>query len=515
MAAATVLLVLAPAGAVPGATQVAPMRVAASWGGQPAVVPQAVSCPAVGRCTAILGYGAPASAPARSAVESEQGAPGRWSAPTDLPVPAGTAPSLRVRGYEAVACPTTAACTAVGTTTKGADVVPMVATGAAATWTLVTGVPLPPGTTNATMDAVWCAAPSTCVVAGSASPTPLGASHAFVDTEVGGTWRPSAVIPDPRGPTGARSVLVVPAGLACTAVASCAVVGRFSIANGAQYGFAAVLRSGAWAVRTFAPGRTVLDALNAVACPTATTCVAVGVVHPSTGGGDAPYAVTYQSGRWGDGTILRWQYAAPSTDGAALAAVACTSSTRCLAVGALERPVGTHVPPPFALLASAYTDTAGRWSAPGLVTAPPWLGSASTGADLQGVACPGTTGCVAVGATAPRSAATTGARFPFSAAVAPSSPGTAPSAPTALRASSTGKVMDVSWGAPAQLGGSPIATFTVVARSPGEPAVSCAAPGLGCRLAEVAAGHRYTVDVTARNTAGRAGPTARLVTTAR
>ncbi len=180
-----------------------------------------------------------------------------------------------------------------------------------------------------------------------------------------------AAIPAPASPVpGEWTTDAQLLGIACPAATTCVAVGQSASDQGA------VLRSvdgGATWTTTAAPQAA--GQLTSVACPTTSACVAVGAsttFHP------AVYA--------SDDGGLQWSAATVPPVLAPLTAVACASSAVCVAVGGAVGPQGS-VP------AVLHSSDGGRTWTSGVL--PPGID------ELTAAACPSATDCVAVGRSGP------------------------------------------------------------------------------------------------------------------
>jgi hypothetical protein len=454
----------------------------------------ALACRAVGACEA-AGLSLTSDERTHSVVDAQVA--GAWKRAQVLALPDGVS-STASSQLNGLACPRLGSCLAVGyVTTSPQPIQPMLATQVHGTWgTPTVDVPVPAGTVNAELHALWCGH-GTCLAAGIYETNAKG-WHPFVDAQQSGTWSPSVVLPTPSG----GSLYLLITAVSCTTIASCTIVGT-AMGGSTTTGFSLLERYGHWAsVAVPMPAGTSRSALLAMSCGGG-TCVAVGAAGPTTPYlQDAPFSVQLQGGRWKVPRLLAWHFASPITSGGRLSGVSCTSALRCVATGLLVGPSvpdGGEVP-------VAYTLAGGHWSPPAIAPVPGFHGRTTTGASLSAIACPTPSPCETVGW------ATTGAgtgNHPFSNLVVPSGTGARPSAPRSLALSAAHGVVTLSWAAPSELGGSPITSYLVVARADHEIPVTCIAITQSCALHGIVHGHTYKVDVTATNAADRSGPTAR------
>jgi len=398
-------------------------------------------------------------------------------------------------GFTSIACPTQGDCLAVGSYTAGATTDPMIATETANVWAAASSaIPVPTGATQAELAGISCPSAGACVVVGVASTTKK-TIFSFVDQQVTGVWQPSVTLPNPTSPKVATPIGPDPYAISCASANSCVVVGVL-IGKHHEAAFAQTDDSGSWTPRVFTSLGT-FTILQAVDCVSPSFCMASGTLSPTSTGGIAPFSVSLTAGKWSGEVVLPWRFPAPNTNGGFLYGVSCASTTRCVAVGGL---LGTS-----ADFAVAYTWSHGVWSAPGLVASPAIHGRPSS-AIVEMSSCPTTSkDCEAIGTAIPRA----GGDHPFSTVLQPISHGSAPGAPSSIAVTARHGAFDVGWHGPTTYGGSPITSFVVIARSPGEPASSCVTVALGCTVGGIAPHHTYTVDVSARNATGHVGPTAR------
>ncbi len=319
-------------------------------------------------------------------------------------------------GISGLSCPAADQCTAVGY--RGEDnYITQAASGGGPTWTRVT-TPDPPGPGAGTLSAVSCDAAASCVALGTiarqkvfgevwggtgwtlhspkgalsavscVSPTwctAVGPSSTADDARANpevGVWDGASWHPEAGGALSSFTSTILD-GVSCTATDFCMAVGSY---NGDAGTLAEEWDGTSWRVVTSpspASGPDSTTLLDAVSCASSTACVAVGWTTP------VDRTTTVIAEVW-DGT--RWRLHSPpqpaSTDGARLAAVSCAAGTTCMAVGESEASAtGQAVP------LSAMWDGS-RWH---LVTVP--VAAGEGGSVLNGVSCPSTTSCTAVGST--------------------------------------------------------------------------------------------------------------------
>jgi hypothetical protein len=256
-----------------------------------------------------------------------------------------------------VACPSATSCIAVGTAGR----VPLVERWNGSAWTTL-DVPTIAGAVASILNAVSCPSPKSCIAVGTA--TTRTASHVLLEHWDGRRWtiKPS---PDP-GSSPWRF-----GGVSCATSDMCVAVGTAQF-SGHFHPFALRWNGSRWALMGVRP--TNFSQLQGVSCPSPTSCVAVGLQNFDRG--EQPLILRWNGSGWskmsspgpGDGR------------GANLSDVACTSPTRCIAVGGIfgERGHGF-------VLSSSGT----KWS-----IAPTAPGNSEY---IAGVSCPQPSSCFAAG----------------------------------------------------------------------------------------------------------------------
>lgn len=236
----------------------------------------------------------------------------RWSI---MPTPNVTGAQASI--LSAVSCPASGHCTAVGYYVTSAITGTLAQTWNGHAWS-IGKTPNPAGSTNTTLSAVSCPAVSTCVAVGGYV---AASSPAIAEVWHGSTWVIKA-IPSPANATGTFLQ-----GLSCRSATDCTAVGSYFNGTGN-----ATLADGwngtAWSVQpTPAPAGPSYTTLNAVACPGAGDCVAVGYSTSAS-------ATTTLAEAWnGHGWAIQ---PTPNPSGAEqsyLYAVSCPQPASCAAVG--------------------------------------------------------------------------------------------------------------------------------------------------------------------------------------
>ncbi len=272
----------------------------------------AVSCPSTGACVAV-GYSA---TPTGASALAETLGNGGWALMTEPSVPGAYTAEL-----QGVSCTSASSCVAVGYyQVKGGRQQTLVATLADGAWT-ITASPNR-GTGNNQLDSVSCPQAGTCVAvgyyqgAGSQSTT----SRTLAEELFDGTWTLTTV-PDSGSGTNALK------GVSCTSPGACVAVGYYDD-GGVDRALAEQLATNAWAVTAAQDVGAGLNQLDAVACTSSSSCVSVGTFRTAAGIYQNLIETLAATG---------WAPLAHSPDANGnnnqLAGVSCSSSTSCMAVG--------------------------------------------------------------------------------------------------------------------------------------------------------------------------------------
>jgi outer membrane protein OmpA-like peptidoglycan-associated protein len=306
--------------------------------------------------------------------------------------------------FDAVTCVSATRCVAVGQLGVAAGGVALIDVESAGAWSYRRApMPSDASTTspNGVLDAVSCASASGCVAVGSYANTVAGSTdqQALIDVGTGGAWATVAVpLPAGASSTPQNSLDSV----SCSSVGNCTAVGTYESAAGNQRALLVVETAGTWAavvaaLPVDADAAHPDDALDAVTCTTAIDCVAVGSYVSTSPSSTCPSKDCLQAlmdveaaGTWAAVVAPLPPNATGSPqNGNSLAAVTCTSTANCVAVGSYVDTAGGSEP-----LLDA--EASGSWTA---VVAPlPGDASATPNTDsLTAVTCVSQGNCVAVG----------------------------------------------------------------------------------------------------------------------
>jgi len=290
---------------------------------------QGISCPSQSSCVAAGYYapigGGPAGSPDFTLVEGLSG--GAWSIQS-TPNPSGSLGA----GLNGVSCPTATACEAVGfAADQVGDYVPTAEIGDGAQWTVQAVPDITVSTTSATLQAVSCATTTACVAAGNYYDS-NGNSQIFAESWDGVRWSLTSLA-SPAGSVSAQLNAV-----SCPLANVCTAIGDYSTT-----GFDELPLDEAWNGNSFsvqampAPSGSLTAILTSVSCSAATACIAVGVNTDRSSTG--PLAEMWDGNAW---TIQ----STPSPLGfnPTLTGVSCASGTACEAVGYFNPGTGYFEP---------------------------------------------------------------------------------------------------------------------------------------------------------------------------
>ena len=283
-------------------------------------------------------------------------------------------PGVLGSAFFAVSCTSSSACTAVGvySNSPGTQVtLAEVLSGTA--WSIET-TPNPSGAQGSSLSGVSCTSAKNCIAVGG-SEDGSNPVTTLVENRKGTTW---SIESSPNVSSGEGSILYA---VSCTSTSACTAVGAYDDSSGAELTLAEVLSGTTWSIETTSnPAGEQVDDLHGVSCTSTTTCTAVGAYVDSSGA-ELALAEAWTGGSWSLDTV-------PNPSGAvqtSFAAVACTSASRCTAVGASLGSSGKGV-----TLSEMWKGTS--WS---VQTTPNPSGALATG--FAGVSCTSATACGAVG----------------------------------------------------------------------------------------------------------------------
>jgi hypothetical protein len=363
----------------------APLPAGAAAGSSLGVAIDGVACPpvtaAAAVCVVVGGYPDAAGNHQLVLLSGQRAA---WSA-SKAPLPAG-ADTKPPRGYPvptvtSLACPLASVCVAVGYYTGPSSTsAGLLLSMHGSSW-VATQAPLPANaasTPDAALGGVACPSATNCAAVGDYGDSASTGGGLLVSGH-GSSWTGS----DASLPVDAGSSVALDA-LACQSATMCVAVGQYTDSSGRQQGLLLTGHGPSWAA-TQAPlpagaATNPLAGLYDVACPSATTCVVAGGYTDSAGN----QQVLLLSGHGSAWTATR----APLPPGAGITSIACPSAAMCVAVGESAAAAGAEQGLLLTGHGSSWTATA--------APLPPGAAS-STWAGLSAVACPSTMTCVATG----------------------------------------------------------------------------------------------------------------------
>jgi hypothetical protein len=297
-----------------------------------------------------------------------------------------------------LSCPTTAFCVGAG----GTGAAPLVEVDQGGAWTPQV-LPAPAGATNATLADVSCPTTTWCLAVGYWSQGNGNQQFPLAEQYDGTGW--SIVTgTEPSGPMFTPSVaLAVFYGVSCAAPGRCTAVGTWGPGGNTLQLLVSTLSNGSWTATTASNlAGEAYAALDAVSCPTATSCVAVGYSEtPQPRPIQSPLAAVPSGPAW----VAVPVSTLAGYNAGALAGISCPSAGVCMAVGAAEQANSTGGGTYVAMADSS--DQTG-WH----VSPTPSLGGVNSG--LSAVSCTSSTFCEAAGYLLPYTDETEGVAETFS-----------------------------------------------------------------------------------------------------
>jgi photosystem II stability/assembly factor-like uncharacterized protein len=224
-----------------------------------------------------------------------------------------------------LSCPSTSRCVAVGATISSSQISPLVVVSSdgGASWTPGT---LPTGT--GPMNDVSCPSTNFCLAVGTflstGGGTPASGIDAITSKDGGSTWTTSA-----SPGTGALNAV------SCANSRVCVAIGSSTLAPGGPTQILVTNNAGAaWSSAALPPA---IGYLDNVTCPSSRRCIAVGYLgNPFLGKDVPPAAINSLDGghSWSSEKLL-------GSKASGINAVACSTATRCVAVGSTSGLNGT------------------------------------------------------------------------------------------------------------------------------------------------------------------------------
>jgi len=288
----------------------------------------------------------------------------------------------------AVSCDTEATCVAVGGTGNALQPTPLAFLLTGTTWTDST-IPIPSPTPYALLSAVSCDAPQTCVSTGTTSdqiPSVAPSSPVPIVENLSEGSVSTIFPPLPPGAVENSNFLIGEQPLqaiSCPSAQFCVAVGSYKPTATTWLPAAEVFSDGVWhAVALPIPAHFesgLFTVMTGVSCASTTSCVAVGIDHS----GDL--LVERLSGNVWHPIVI------PATGAAAakyMEAISCTTSSSCVAVGTFVGSAGSY--------GAAVTISGDRWTARRLPLPYNGIGIQPL-VGLGSIWCQSSSSCVAVG----------------------------------------------------------------------------------------------------------------------
>jgi hypothetical protein len=341
---------------------------------------QAVSCSGPGSCVAVgsSSYPSGQQIPSQRTLV-ERLSDGRWTVVRTPAIRGATSSVLN-----GVSCPVGVFCVAVGSVQFAAphrSPELLAETWNGTSWTDKI-LPAPPGGSEPGLAAVSCAAKGDCVAVGGYIYNKAGTYRPLAEQLNGSMWSvaPAPVPPHGGGTTGNSELT----GVDCPTATLCEVVGIVAYNDTLQSVFAYGLNGSTWTYqRQVNPGPDPGNTDDAVSCSGAGACTSVGSVQIVGELALAEY--------WDGSTWARQVTPAPvNRPDTALSAVSCDGGSSCVAVGESYRidPKNGHL-----IDGRVMGET---WNGRTWSQSPPVAPSGVTAA-LEGISCPSSTACIAVG----------------------------------------------------------------------------------------------------------------------
>ncbi len=280
-----------------------------------------MSCASVGNCGAV-GFYTDHSQERRAFAVSEKG--GKWGKPLEI---AGTRTWQVVAPVPimAVSCPSPGNCAAYGTyaTFTSSSSHAFVVSEVRGTWGKARAVP------GVKLNALSCGSAGNCVAGG------FSATRAVLVTEARGKWGSPAPVP---GIAANQTVAPQVSAVSCASAGNCAAGGSYQVGDDIQL-FVTSERDGKWETAEELPGIAALNiggaSFSSLSCPSAGNCTGGGT-YVDAAGFDA-FVADEQGGTWGDAQEVPGTGAlnlgSPGFHAAEVTALSCRSAGNCAAGG--------------------------------------------------------------------------------------------------------------------------------------------------------------------------------------
>ena len=363
-----------------------------------------VSCAAVGSCVAVGTYDVGNGV--QTVIETLSG--GSWAAST-APAPAAD----NDVELQALSCPSAGSCVAVGSYTDTANSIHgLIDTLSGGTWTAI-AVPVsglsPPAASNVVLRFVSCPVAGSCAAAGFYTDT-SGHRQGLLANLADGTWTAVTAPTSGLNPGPWTNPGLLFTSLSCPATGSCTAVGSYIDVSDQTDAVIATLAGGTWSAGTAPlsglnpPPNTraiAIARLDAVSCPAAGSCVAVGDYQDTSNNRDG-FAETLSGGSWSAATIPMAGLVPTGLSVSSFTGISCPSAGTCTAVGTYQDASGQTAASGIehGLLENLSAGTWTATAAPTVALEPPQIYPSDPSEEpvtLDNVACTAAGSCVAVG----------------------------------------------------------------------------------------------------------------------
>jgi hypothetical protein len=274
----------------------------------------AVTCPTTTNCIAVGNYSTKSWS--RTLIE-------QWNGTTWAIIASPNPPGQTLATLSGVACVSSTSCLAVGNYSTKSWSRTLVERWNGTTWSIVTS-PNPHGLTYAALDGVACPSATSCIAVGNYSTKSW--SRTLIEQWNGTTW---AIAASPN-PPGLNFAIV--GSISCPAATTCHAVGLY-MTSGRTRTLVEQWNGSRWSIVASpnpVPGVLEFAGLGAVACTGNADCYAVGFAVTTTGAGSRELIEHWNGSSW---SIDPGPTPSGTIDFPALLGVACTSSANCHAVG--------------------------------------------------------------------------------------------------------------------------------------------------------------------------------------
>jgi hypothetical protein len=424
-----------------------------------------VSCVSPGNCIAVGAYKTNSNNNIEPLILKQTA--GSWATGIASTLPADATTLNEDAGLESVSCSSAGNCTAVGDylSTSGQDGLMVSETGGSWAAGVAPTLPADANTPNpyAGLASVSCSSAGNCSAIGSFESTT--AQEALMLTQTSGSWGPGVESTLPaNAKVGFPGPLYTVHSIACASAGNCTAVGSYFDNTIAVQGLLLTQTASTWATGVEAPLPANADPSQqgadvlAVSCTSAGNCEAAGDFGANTGGQGLFLGET--AGSWNTGIQALLPADAYTNPSAEFDAISCPAATYCVAVGdygtnsaGVEGAIATLAPTETLTITKTGSGSGAISSTPAgincgstcslafpygtqvTLTATAQLGSAFTG--WTGGGCSGTATCTVTMNNAQAVTATFAARPPATLKVSKHGSGTVKSTPSGISCGST------------------------------------------------------------------------------